>query len=123
MSTPWPWICFSQMLQGGMHFVLKAYVEDGVLDFESMQVYGAAASKFMIPGIIFMSFFSSYADVENMLVPLNRIVEQEYTRESRECPWLAEVSVVNERVLSKYVRKNDTWEIAQREIGKDCLSV
>lgn len=73
--------------------------------------------------MIFFSFFPQYADVENMLVPLNRLVEQDYTQHNRQCPWLAKLVVMNERVLAKDVRNNNTIKRARLALGKDHVTI
>jgi len=123
LSTPWPWICAFSMLQGGSHFVLKTYIDLREVNLHFFRICAAAGYKFIIPGIMFLSFFPHYTEVENMLVPLNRIVEQDYTKHNRKCPWLSEIEVANERVLAKDVRDKDIFERSQRLTQKERLTI
>merc|ERR1719401_295900 len=75
--------------------------------------YVTIARKFILPGFIFFSFLLRYADIENTLIPLNRIVEQDYTKADRRCPWFTTVQAVNERVLAYDVRHRDVVGHAQ----------
>jgi hypothetical protein len=111
------------MLQGGSHFVLKTYIDLREVNLHFFRICAAAGYKFIIPGIMFLSFFPHYTEVENMLVPLNRIVEQDYTKHNRKCPWLSEIEVANERVLAKDVRDKDIFERSQRLTQKERLTI
>jgi hypothetical protein len=124
MWTPWPWICVLSMLQGGLHFVLKTYHEHlNLFDLNTLQTCAHASSKFVIPGLLFMSFFPAYADIDRLLVTLNCIAEQDYTRNNRKCPWLADVEILNERVLCRDVRNNDVHRRTRRKAGKESATI
>jgi len=123
MSTPWPWICLLSMLQGGMHFVLKMSLVSGDLGLGDLKVYISAGNKFVLPGVLFMSFFPHFAEVDNSLVSLNSIVEQEYTQRNRSCPWLAKLLAMNARVLSRDVRRHDVCTRTRHEGGKEYISI
>lgn len=115
MRTIWPWSCGISMFQGGLHFVLKAvYAPDQPLSVEGLTLL----RKFVLPGTIFFSFLLRYADIENTLVPLNRIAEQDYTKTQRNCPWLSQLTVLNERVLAFDTRHRDVVGATASSIGK-----
>jgi len=126
MSTPWPWLCALSMLQGGMHFALKAYHDNpnlGAMGFGDIQTYLSTGSKFLVPGILFMSFFPALCDVDALLVPLNHLVEHEYTKYSRNCPWLSKIQAMNERVLCRDVRRNSVYKRTRQDSGKEIVTI
>jgi hypothetical protein len=120
--TPWPWICGISMLQGACHFVLKMTFPFGNQSDSQLDVWSTEfitfSRKFVLPGSIFFGFLLRYADIENTLIPLNRIVEQEYTKDQRNCPWLAKLEAVNERVLAYDVRTRDVVGMTEDALGR-----
>jgi len=119
MYTMWPYIIGFSMLQGGLHFVLKAWFEPEDVVFEA---WARLLRKFILPGSIFFSMLFRYADVENLLVPLNHIAELEVTQKQNYCPWLANCKVVNERVIAFEARHRDVYSDTMSEIGRaPCL--
>jgi len=115
MRTIWPWVCGISMFQGGLHFLLKAYFDP---DKVVAEMYYRLVRKFVLPGTIFFSFLFRYADIENTLVPLNRIVEQDYTKFDRNCPWLAKLQGMNERVFAFDARHRDVVGLTMEKLGK-----
>jgi hypothetical protein len=109
MRTFWPWVCGFSISQGLCHFVLKAVVGQVQWNVEIM----ALARKFVLPGSIFFAVLQHNADIENTLIPLNRIVEQDYTKDNQSCPWLAKLKVLNERVVA--------WDARHRDVVGDTL--
>lgn len=121
MRTVWPWACGFSMLQGMLHFVLKIFFDlDKFADVshEENMLVMLLVRKFALPGAIFFAFLLRYGDIENVLVPLNRIVEQEYTRDARTSPWLAKIEVMNERVYAWDARHRDVVGATQTQVGK-----
>merc|ERR1740117_1660604 len=115
MRTMWPWLCMLSMFQGGCHFLLKAIFDP---DLVATEMYLRLVRKFVLPGTIFFSFLLRYADIENTLVPLNRIVEQDYHKHNRQCPWLSQLQGMNERVFSFDARHRDVVGLVQEKLGK-----
>lgn len=114
MHTLWPLACGISMFQGGFHFILKAYyMPEEVVS----NMFFRLVRKFVLPGTIFFSILWLYADIENTLVPLNRIVEQDYTDTQRHCPWLGKLQAMNERVLAFDARHRDVVGAAQKSLG------
>jgi len=123
MRTLWPWACGLSMFQGGMHFavkiIVKWYLPSSISKEEEIDVmYVRLVRKFVLPGTIFFSFLLRYADIENTLVPLNRICEQDFDKSSRSCPWLGKIQVLNERVLAFDARHRDVVGAARTALGK-----
>lgn len=124
MHTIWPWACGFSMFQGALHFVLKCYLDTG-FDFAhvgfDIEMYLRLLRKFVLPGLIFFSFLGRYADIENVLVPFNRLVELDYTdgtENQRHCIWLTNIFAMNERVLAFDARHRDVIGAAYVEVGK-----
>lgn len=115
MNTIWPWVIAISMLQGGLHFVLKAVFHP---ESHTVVMWLRLVRKFVLPGSIFFSMLSRYADVENTLVPLNHIAELEHTMEQDFSPWLANMKILNERVLAFDVRHRDVYEDTLADIGR-----
>jgi hypothetical protein len=115
MHTLWPWACAISMFQGGLHFALKAWFDPDKPGIEIM--YLRLVRKFVLPGTIFLSFLLRYADIENVLVPLNRICDKGVTKAVRDVPWLSTIRVLNERVLAFDVRHRDVVGAAQVSKG------
>jgi len=116
MQTIWPYLCGFSMLQGGLHFVLQAYfLPEKISKFH---IYMQLVRKFVLPGLIFFRIVVRYVDIENTLVPLNRIVELDYTKDSTSCPWLANVRAVNELVLAYDTRHRDVIGDTLAQVGK-----
>jgi hypothetical protein len=126
MRTPWPWICAFSMSQGGLHFLLKAFIEA-----QSESTYPVArllaAKKLLmfddlvtcvIPGILFMTFFPVFSDIENVLVPLSRIAELQYTKEDRRCHWFEGAEVMSEILLCRDVRHHDVFQRTENELDE-----
>lgn len=113
--TYWPWLTGASIVQGGMHFLLKMWYDDSKIVYVT---YVTIARRFVLPGFIFFSFLFRYADIENTLIPLNRIVEEDYTKNDRHCPWFAEVQAVYERVLAFDVRHYDVVGRTEAAIGR-----
>jgi len=103
------------MIQGGLHFALKAHFEP---DNITAEFYYRLVRKFVLPGTIFFSFFFRYASIENTLVPLNRIVEKDYCRNDRNCPWLSKVQGMNERVFAFDARNRDVVGLTMEKLGR-----
>lgn len=115
MYTMWPYVIGFSMLQGGLHFALKAWLEPDNLPFE---VWARLLRKFVLPGSIFFSMLFKYADVEKTLVPLNRIAELDLSQAQNYRPWLANAKVVNERVIAFHVRHRDLYSDTMTDIGR-----
>lgn len=111
MHTYWPYLFVFSMAQGGAHLLLKMYYDPDPIEVES---YISLARKFAVPGAIFLSFFFRYADIENTLVPLNQLVERDYTKDDRKFHSLSKLEALNERVLAFDARHRDvvgeTWD-------------
>lgn len=88
------------LLHGVAHFVLKICDGFGDLSHEVFQILQA----FLIPSALFMAFFYSSYDLESTLVPLNKYIEEdpEYCQQA-----IANMQLMDEFVLSKYVLEND----------------
>jgi hypothetical protein len=114
-ETSWPWFCGISILSGASHLVLKMVYDPADVPLSSIM---SVAKKLILPGIIFFSFLWRYADVENTLIPLNRIIEREYTRSQRDCPWLTELLIANERVFAYDIRQRDVVGETLASIGK-----
>lgn len=110
-----PWVIFLSMLQGGLHFGLKGWVEPEHLEWT---ILPRMIRKFVLPGTIFFSMLFRYADVENVLVPLNHLAELEVTQKQRYSPWLGKISMVNERVLAFEARHRDVFLDTMTSIGR-----
>jgi len=58
-----------------VHLIMKKYYDpnpgDSVMDIPSL------LRKFVLPGLIFLSFFLRFAEIENTLIPLNRLAERD----------------------------------------------
>jgi len=104
LHTHWPWLFVLSMVQGGAHLLLKMYFDPEPISLES---YISLFRKFFVPGAIFLSFFLRYAEIENTLLPLNRLVERDYTKDDRFFPSLASLQALNERVLAFDARTRD----------------
>lgn len=117
LRTVWPWACGVSMLQGGLHFALKAYFAPDQVEGSEM-VYVRIVRKFVLPGTIFFAFLLRYANIENTLVPLNRICEQDLTKDKRDCPWLSTVKVLSERVLAFDARHRDVIGQTEAKLGQ-----
>lgn len=96
--------------------MLKAYFDPEKVVVEMM--YVSLVRKFVLPGTIFFAFLLRYADIENTLVPLNRIVEPDYNQATQGCPWLSQIRVLNERILAFDARHRDVVGATQMELGK-----
>lgn len=121
MRTVWPWGCGFSMLQGMLHFVVKIVFDhdkSADVNHEEYMLVMLIVRKFALPGAVFFAFVLRYGDIENVLVPLNRIVEQEYTRDDRKSPWLTKIEVINERVLAFDSRHRDVVGATQIQVGK-----
>jgi hypothetical protein len=112
LHTQWPWLFVSSMIQGGAHLLLKMYFDPRPILLDH---YLSLMRKFVIPGAIFMSFFLRYAEIENTLVPLNRICERDYTKDDRKFHSLAKMKALNERILAFDARHRDVvgdvWDL------------
>lgn len=113
--TLWPWFIAFSMFQGSLHFVLKAY-----FDPEDIHIFMwlRLVKKFALPGAIFFIVLFRYADVENTLVPLNHIAELEVTTEQDTSPWLANMKILNERVIAFDVRHRDVYSDTVADLGR-----
>lgn len=113
--TLWPWFIALSMFQGGLHFVLKAY-----FDPEEIHIFMflRLVKKFALPGAIFFLVLFRYADVENTLVPLNHIAELEVTQDQDSSPWLANMQILNERVIAFDVRHRDVYSDTLADLGR-----
>merc|ERR1719253_2553242 len=100
-----------------LHFWLKATFDPNPRELH-LVLYVRLVRKFVLPGSIFFSMLSRYADVENTLVPLNHIAELEHTMEQDFSPWLANMKILNERVLAFDVRHRDVYEDTLADIGR-----
>lgn len=116
MMTQWPWICALSMAQGGLHLVLKMLCEQDVF---RLSVHLEIARRFLVPGCIFLSFFLRYVEIEGSLVPLNRIIERDYTKENRKFHTLGEMKAIYERVACWDARHRDViGEVMDANGGK-----
>jgi hypothetical protein len=116
LSTHWPWVFALSMVQGGAHLLLKMYYDPNPISVDS---YVNLLRKFVLPGMIFLSFFMRYAEIENTLVPLNKLVERDYSKNDRTLPTLSEMQAMNERILAFYCRKCDVIGDCCDAINKD----
>lgn len=96
--------------------MLKAYFDPDKT--VATEMYVRLLRKFVLPGTIFFSFLLRYADIENTLMPLNRIVEEDYTKNNRKCPWLTKIEVLNERVLAFDARHRDVVGSVKAKLGQ-----
>jgi hypothetical protein len=115
MRTIWPWACGISMLQGGLHFALKAYFMPEKVVWD---MYLRLVRKFVLPGTIFLSFLVRYVDIENTLMPLNRICEQDYSQNQKNCPWLEQIQVLSERILAFDARHRDIVGVAAAKLKR-----
>lgn len=112
LRTVWPWLCGFSMIQGGLHFALKAYFFPGEIGAHHM--YALLVRKFVLPGLMFFHILVRHVDIENTLVPLNRLIELDYTKDSTQCPWMAKIRALNELVLA--------YDTAHRDVIGDTLA-
>lgn len=103
------------MLVGVLHFVLKAYFRP-VSEGNAVSFFGMVR-QFGLPGIIFLCLLARYADIEETLVPLNRISERDVAT-GLHSTWLSRVTKMSERVLAFDARKRDVVGSCQKEIGR-----
>lgn len=121
LKSVWPWACMVSIGQGGLHLLVKAWLErsNGLFDVDG---YMRLFRKFVLPGSIFMGFFIRYAEIENVLIPLNRIVERDYTEKNRRCPYLGEIRAMDERVVAFDARHRDiVGEVMKKKGAKPTL--
>merc|ERR1719498_204951 len=104
------------MLMGAMHFVLKAFYGPATGGGEYTSIF--VTRKFLLPGSLFISFLCRYGNIENTLVPLNRISENDNAKGYNCHSWLAQLSILNERVIAFDVRHRDVVGSSQRQVGK-----
>jgi hypothetical protein len=117
MHTIWPWAFGFSVLQGVLHFALKAYC-DPAKSLLDLDMWLLIVRKFLLPGTIFFSFLWRYGDIHNTLMPLNRVVEEDYTQKEQHCPWLSKLQAMNERILSFDARHRDVVGSAAAKVGK-----
>jgi hypothetical protein len=115
LKTLWPWAIGLSMLQGALHFVLKVWFEPETV---KLAMYARLVRKFVLPGTIFFTILMRYSDIENTLVPLNRILKQDYTMHTRNCPWVSKIQVLNERVLAFDARHRDVIGSVMKKLGR-----
>jgi len=113
--TVWPWAIAFSMLQGGLHFAVKASFEPENIHFI---MWLRIVKKFVLPGAIFFLVLFRYADVENMLVSLNHIAELEVTQDQDSSPWLARMKIMSEQVIALDVRHRDVYSDTLADIGR-----
>lgn len=116
LKSGWPWICAFSMLQGGLNLLLKIYYDSH--RFESGEAYLMMARKFVLPGYIFLAFFMKYVDIEDSLIPLNRLAEKDYSQENRHCATLAKVLAMDERVMAFDARHRDIIGECESSLGR-----
>jgi hypothetical protein len=116
LESKWPWICAFSMSQGGLHLALKLYFDPERA--ESHEEYVLMARKFVLPGYIFLVFFLRYVDIEDALIPLNRLVEKDYTKENRHCATLSTMLAMDERVMAFDARHRDIIGDSQDAVGR-----
>jgi len=116
MHTQWPWVFAFSMIQGGVHLVMKYHYDPN--PGTSIAVFLSIARKFVVPGAIFLSFFVRYAEIENTLVPLNRLAERDYDKDDRTLKFLSKLEAMNERVLAFDARNRDVVGSIKEEIGR-----
>jgi len=118
-----PWLFAFSMLQGGAHLVLKMWFDPNPIALDS---YVGLVKTFIVPGAIFVSFFVRFAEIENTLIPLNRLVERDYKKgldenehaRSGDLPCLSTLKALNERVLCYDARNRDIVGNAMEELGR-----
>jgi hypothetical protein len=113
MYTQWPVVFGLSMLQGGVHLLLKMYYEPNP-DTTFIEL----ARKFVVPGTIFLSFFLRYAEIENTLLPLNRIAERDYNKDDRTLKFTSKLQAMNERVIAFDARKRDVIGDVGEDLGR-----
>lgn len=116
MHTQWPWVFAFSMLQGGVHLVMKMYYDP--TQALSFGMLTEVARRFVVPGAIFLTFFVRYAEIENTLVPLNRLAERDYNKDDRSFKFLSKCQAMNERVLAFDARHRDVVGSVRDEIGE-----
>jgi len=115
LHTWWPWLLFISMVQGGLHFALKAHFERNIIAWD---LYGRLVRKFVLPGTIFFQVAMRWVNIENTLIPFNRIIELDYTKTNKHSQWLARVQALNERVLAWDARHRDVIGETEATLGK-----
>merc|ERR1719454_1965302 len=93
MYTFWPFACSLSALVGVLHFALKAYFRPASQG-ESSQII-EMVRKFGLPGVIFLGLLARYADIEETLVPLNRISERDVVSAAHGT-WLSSITKMSE---------------------------
>jgi hypothetical protein len=116
LGSRWPWICAFSMSQGGLHLMLKLYFDPNRM--QSHDEYVQMARKFILPGYIFLVFFLRYVDIEDALIPLNRLVEKDYTQDNRHCSTLATMLAMDERVMAFDARHRDIIGDSENAAGR-----
>lgn len=123
MHSSFPWIFGLSMLQGGAHLVLKMRFDPNPIVLDS---YVSLVKTFVVPGAIFVSFFLRYTEIENTLIPLNRLIERDYKKGldeddevvSGDLPVLSTLKALNERVLCYEARNRDIVGSTMENLGR-----
>lgn len=98
--------------------MLKMYFEKHAINFLAMTSYLPLFKKFVLPCGLFVIFFLRFAEIENTLLPLNRLAERLYNKDCNRLLALADFAVLNERVLAYDARKRDIVGDCLKELNK-----
>jgi len=123
MRSTLPWMFSFSMLQGGVHLVLKMVVDPNPI---ALEAYVRLVRKFVVPGAIFVHFFVRLTEIENTLIPLNKLVERDYRKglddehhvRSGSLPSLSKLQALDERVLCFDARHRDIVGDVMEQFGR-----
>lgn len=109
-------LLFISILHAIVHFVLK--MQDGQGDIE--EEVESVVMKFLAPYVIFLIFLYSSYDIEQLLVPLNKYVEEDPDFAKRA---LANIHFLEEDVVRHIVKAQDVIGEVVEAKGPDDVSV
>jgi len=108
---PWEnlqlWLLMLSLIHGVCHFILKFYTSEAWRTIDSADDRAEIrqiCQVFLVPSFLFILLFVSAADIEAMLIPLNKYFEEDTELAPK---MLSTLTIFEERQLSLAVQRND----------------